>query len=397
MWQMMFVPTRVRVNPQYLLGEESQGLKLFRGLVPPFIHIEVVQPGTPEHDDLAVHPATFDAGENFATNVIQFLSRLIDDRMGQGTKEFSISTVTDSVTPDAAGKKLGIPLIKAIIAEMISAETTNVEDADYMGGVTKAYVIHPPLLRDELNRHLSALPVPATSTADSERLISVPVGEETRCVVVEPYTMDLTRRRSTDPRWLIVHMYNPEIPAMAIKVGAEGPMTFREPTPLLSDTEVAEKWAMKVLQGYLRSTEVDVRCVRHEPNGPTTFPDYQAQLNAVPWDFEVTRILGDILRTRHILDNPRDRTKVMNRAVQSPPLEEKDAGIALDKAIKSKENSRARQGATTKYCLILLNPLDLDIDIQSDVWKDKDLTPFDAVVLINGFSHPRVGLIKGPF
>ena len=141
MSQMMFVPDRVRVNPKYLVGEESEGLKWFRRLMPPFIPIEVVQPVTPEHDDLAVHSATFEAGENFATNVTQFLSRSIDDRMGQGTKEFLISTVADSVTPDAEGKKLGIPLIKAIIAEM-----TNVQDSGYMCGVTKVYLIHPPLL-----------------------------------------------------------------------------------------------------------------------------------------------------------------------------------------------------------------------------------------------------------
>ena len=392
MWRMMFVPTGVRVNPEYLVGEESQGLQLFRRLMPPFIHIEVVQPGTPEHDDLPVLSATFEAGENFATNVTQFLSRSIDDRMGQGTKEFSISTVPDSVTPDADGKKLGIPLIKAIIAEM-----TSVQDSNYMCGVTKVYLIHPPLLKDELNRHLSALPVPATSVSASERLISVPVGQETLPFVIEPYTMDLTRRRSTDPRWLIIHMYNPDMPAMAIKVGAEGPMTFREPTPLLSDTEVAEKWAMKVMRDYLRNTGIDVRCVHHEPNGPTTFPDYRARLNAVPWDFEITRVLGDILKARHILDKPRDRGKLMEQAVQSPPIEDTDVEIALSKAIQSKQNKPRPLGPASNYCLLLLNPLGLGIDSHSTVWKGRNLVPFDVVVLINGFSNPSVELLKGSF
>ena len=130
-------------------------------------------------------------------------------------------------------------MIKAMIAE-----TADVEDSEYVEGVTKVYVIHPPELEDELRRHLSALPVPAMSDSPSERLMSVAIGQESRRFVVEPYKMDLTRRGSTDPRWLIVHIYNPDIPALAISVEAQGPLTFKEPTPLLSDTEVAETWAM---------------------------------------------------------------------------------------------------------------------------------------------------------
>lgn len=377
-------------TPTYLIGEESPGLKAFRRLLPPFIHIEVIQPGAPEYEEFQVHSATFEAGENLATNVIEYMSRLIDDRMGQGTKEFHTSTIGDSITPDAYGKKLGIPMIKAMIAE-----TTEVEERDYVEGVTKVYVIHPPQLEDELRRHLSALPVPAMSASPSERLISVAVGQETRRFVVEPYKMELTRQRSTDPRWLIVHLYNPDMPALAIRVEAQGPLTFKEPTPLLSDTEVAENWAMAVVQDYLCNAGVDIRCVCHEPNGPKTFPDYRAQLDGSPWDFEVTRVLGDILEDRHILDKPRDPRKNMDLAVQSPPIEDGDIGTALDHAIKSKEHKRRSNGTARNLCLVLLNALDLNIGSQSKVWEDRDLTAFDAVVLVSGYSQPKVELMKG--
>ena len=59
----------------------------------------------------------FDAGENFTGNVIKYMSRIIDDRMGEATKEFCTSTSGDSFTRDADGKKLGIQMIKAMIAE----------------------------------------------------------------------------------------------------------------------------------------------------------------------------------------------------------------------------------------------------------------------------------------
>lgn len=388
--RMVFAPFRIRVPQQYIIGEESPGLKAFRSILPPFIHVEVVREGTPEYENLKAHSVTFEAGDNFAAHVIEYMSRLIDDRMGQGTKEFYVSTVGDSIAPDADGKRLGIPMIKAMIAE-----TADVEDSEYVEGVTKVYVIHPPELEDELRRHLSALPVPAMSDSPSERLMSVAIGQESRRFVVEPYKMDLTRRGSTDPRWLIVHIYNPDIPALAISVEAQGPLTFKEPTPLLSDTEVAETWAMGVVRNYLRNAGVDVRSVCHEPNGPKTFPDYRARLDGAPWDIEITRVLGDMLGNRHILDKPRDARRNMDMAVQSPPIEKEDVGVALGRAIKSKERKRQSDGAAPNLCLVLLNALDLDIGGQSTVWEDLDLTPFDAVVLVYGYSEPSVVLISG--
>ena len=390
--QIVFAPFRIRIPQQYLVGEESPRLKAFRRLLPPFIHINVVQHGTPEYDDLRVHSVAFDAGENFTGNVIKYMSRIIDDRMGEATKEFYTSTSGDSFTRDADGKKLGIQMIKAMIAETIEAA-----DADYVNGVTKVYVIHPPQLEDELRCHLSALLVPAISASRSERLISIAVGQEIHHFVVEPYKMDLTRRRSTDPRWLIVHLYNPDIPALAIGVEAQGPLTFKEPTPLLSDTEVAEKWAMGVIQSHLREAGVDVRCVCYEPNGPKTFPDDRARLNGTLWDFEITRVLRGFLENRRILDQPRDVRKNMDMAVQSPPIDERYVGTALDHAIKSKEGKNQSDGIARSLCLVLLNALDLDIGSQSNVWEDMDLTSFHAVILVNGYSRPSVELIKGRF
>ena len=104
--QIVFAPFRIRVPQQYLVGEESPGLKAFRRLLPPFVHVEVVQPGTPEYDDLRVHSVTLEAGENFNSNVIEYMSRVIDDRMGEATKEFYTSTSGDSFTRDADGKNL---------------------------------------------------------------------------------------------------------------------------------------------------------------------------------------------------------------------------------------------------------------------------------------------------
>ena len=91
-------------------------------------------------------------------------------------------------------------------------------------------------------------------------------------------------------------------------------------------------------------------------------------------------MLGDMLGNRHILDKPRDARRNMDMAVQSSPIEKEDVGVALGRAIKSKERKRQSDGAAPNLCLVLLNALDLDIGGQSTVWEDLDLTPFDAVV-----------------
>ena len=356
---------------------------MFRRMIPPFVHIEVIQQGAIGHEELIEHSVFLDAGPNFTSNVIDYISGLINDRMGQATKEFSLSEVAD-------GRKLGLPLIKAIIAEI-----ANTEDSDYVEGVKKVYLIHPPLLENEVLRHLSALPVPATPDSASQRWTCVSLGEEMHLFVVEPYKMDLSRRRSSDPRWLIVHLYNPDKPALAIKVEAPGPLTFKEPSPLLSDTEIAENHAMKVVQANLREAGMDIQDLCHEPNGFKTFPDFRASLNGTAWDFEITRVLGNILENRRIPDKPRDARKMMNRAVQSPPFEDEDGRIALDLAIRKKEKKRQSLGTAPKLCLILLNVLNLDIGSQSAPWKEIDLSQFCAVVLVNVDSHPNIEFLKG--
>ena len=188
----MFVPVRVqRTVKSTLSARVSPGLKAFRQQIPPFIHVEVIQQGTPEYDDLRDHSVIFEGGTNFITNVNDYIACLINDQMGQSTKEFYVSGAADAITPDPNGRKLGIPLLKAMIAEM-----SEIQDSDYLKGVTKVYVIHPPQLEDELCSHLSALPVPAMSGSASGRLISFSVGNETCHLVVEPYKMNLTRRHS---------------------------------------------------------------------------------------------------------------------------------------------------------------------------------------------------------
>ena len=190
-------------------------------------------------------------------------------------------------------------------------------------------------------------------------------------------------------------MYNPDMPAMAIGVEAQGPLTFREPTPLLSDTEVAERWAMEVVEGYLSNMGVDIVCACHEPNGPKTFPDYRAQLNGATWNFEITRVLGNILETRRVLDRPRDARKMMNRAVQSPPIEQGDIEVALNHAIKSKARKCEAGEGTPNFCLVLLNALHLDIGRRSNVWEGVDSAFFDAVILVGEYSQSSIEFIKG--
>ena len=224
--------------------------------------------------------------------------------------------------------------------------------------------------------------------------MSVQIEETVRPFVVLPYMMDLIGRSSTSPRWLIVHPYNPNRPALTMKVNERGPWTLQEPTPLLSDTKDAENWAMRVLQHHLRDEGTDIQ-YHSEPNGPQTFPDFRADIGGEEWEIEVTRILGDLLTNRQVPDTPRDSRKVIERAAQSPQIGERDVEKALGQAIRSKACKRPSVGTGFKYCLMMVNAAGLNVCRQSPVWQGKDLSAFNAVVLINGYTQPEIEFIKG--
>lgn len=386
---MIFAPFQVRVPQEPLIGEESPGLAAFRRMLPPFIHIEVVPDGAAEPEDMIATSVMFEAGDNLASNVLEFSQRMIDARMGRSTKEFTPLKAADVNEAGPEGRKVSIPLLKAMIAE-IAQES----ESEYIDGVTKVYIIHPSTLEGELKDLVARLPVPPLAASALERMMSVQVDEAIWPFVVQPYMMDLIGRSSANPRWLIVHLYNPNRPALAVKVAEHGPWTFKEPTPLLSDTKDAENWAIGELQNYLRDEGVDTQ-FRSEPNGPTTFPDFRADIGGEEWDVEVTRVLGDLLNSRHVPDKSRDSKKVIETAAQSPPISESDAGKALDQAVRSKGRKRPSVGRGFKYCLLLVNAAGLDVGRQSPVWRGKDLSSFDAVVLISGYTDPEIEFIKG--
>ena len=239
-------------------------------------------------------------------------------------------------------------MLKRLIGDVIRNE-----DAEFVKGVSKAYVLHPPALRDELKEHLSYLPLPPMHDHVSERLVSLSVSGENRRFVLAPYEMDIESRRSNDPRWVIVLLFNPDMPPLGIKIGVPKPLNFKEPTPLLSDTEIAEKWAMQVMEDTLRDSGDSIE-YRHEPNGPKTFPDFAANISGIDWDIEVTRVLGDILQERHILNKPRNTRKMFKTAVHKPSIGPDDAKEALQKAIESKKRDRTA-GEQRRYGLVLLN------------------------------------------
>ena len=360
-----------------------------RSFIPPFIDIEVVSPGTPEYDALPNNFVMFEVGENLLANMTTFTAMQLNSRLLQVTDQ--MPSLPDAATTNGSGQtaKLGIPLLKRGIASIVTAlEPKEVE------GATKVYIVHSPALKDDLHRHLADLPVPAYYDSMEERLISVTVDGKTLSFTVTPYMMGPLCQADADERWLLINLYNPHMPSMAIAVAEEGFMALKEPTPLLGDTEAVETWAMEKLTERWTRSGIHVQNVGKEPNGPKTFPDYTVSLNQKRWTCEITRVLGTIPTTRRVLDQPRDRIRNMERAVQSPPLLPSDIEAAVGKAITDKTAIRRKQSSTNRVCLVLVNVLDRELDKQSTVWQQQDLAAFDAVVLISGFSEPRVEWIK---
>lgn len=129
---------------------------------------------------------------------------------------------------------------------------------------------------------------------------------------------------------------------------------------------------------------------RHEPLGPSTFPDFELRVNGKIWGVEVTRVetgltsyivVGGDLETRHI-----------SKAVGNNLTEEKIRN-AVRKALTVKSEKRAQCSHYARYCLLLVDVAGLIDNRGARVWQNIGLSSFEVIVTIT--LDGRVSYIKG--
>ena len=356
--------------------------------LPPFCHLRIVPRDTPE---LARHLSFFSlqVPESDPQQVIgRYVRDLMIKLLGQSTTSFRSST-SEQLNSETGNNLL--PVLKReasrIIADM---------PCDYMQGASTMYVIHSPTLKAKIVQAISKLPLAVGKNPTHRRLISVETDEMSYVFELDTYEIDLPLEYVDDPRWLILHLFNPDDPAMELLIPEPGSLIDVMPTMALDDTARLEYAAMEIVEQDLRSKQTRVEYT-HEPNGVATFPDFEAYIDGAKWEIEVTRVLTGIAGGRTFRSGARNEESAVAQIVQSSPIGDNEIDHALTTALEGKGAKSPRVEPGTNYCLILVDVANLGIQKESDVWKEKDLSAFAAVIVISESARQEsvIEYIKG--
>ena len=362
-------------------------------MLPPFIHIETFEKGTLEHEALPERVTFLAANDGMVPR--EMFDEYHDSRASYGMIEVRnllskaalqggyATTYRDCLS------ELDAPLIKEMLRQIIQEMPS-----DYIDGSTILYLIYPLYFAAAMNKALFKLPLSSDSTATEQRIISAEYRGSTRAYQMQPYSMNLPSRNSSDTGWLFLHLFNPVTPTLVLSIPESGRLTSGDASLAIGHTSQVEMKAMETIERDLRSNGAKVVYV-HEPNGHTSFPDFEADINETKWAIEITRVLEGIPKHRKVEVDAKDRKSMMDRAVRRAPIDHSHVESALNKALDSKRNKRRDCKVGEMYCLVLVNSINLDIGGTSSIWNGKDLTDFDTVILIHTSQQPTVEYIKG--
>lgn len=259
--------------------------------LPPFMPVKFVYEGTPEYAALELHAAFF-VGMDRPTGLEQFRAMedyyeyIMSDILTSDTAQFGRLSADPTISGSAADGRLTLPNVRAAIKQVINAV-----DLEYLTGVKTAYVVHAPSLEADAKVMMRALP--AAGTSGNVNLISVENAGATNVFPIETFPMRLQRPPFNSTGWIAI-LFNPDRPVVQILVPAEEQAIISAPLYGFGDTKTLEQQTMAMITSQLDGSMVSVEGVMQEPNGDTTFPDFEATIGGEQWSIEVTRLLEGI-------------------------------------------------------------------------------------------------------
>ena len=346
---------------------------------PPFMPLKFVDKGTPEYEALELHAAFFvDAdnptqGEQFRA-INEYYEHIMSDILTSETSQFGKLAADPEIEGSTDNGRLTLPNVRAAVKQVI-----NVVDEEYLAGVKTVYVVHPPELEAHATRMMSTLP--AAGTYGHMKFISVENAGTTKVFPVETFPMASHRSLFESTGWITI-LFNPERPVVQILVPAEEQAVIFAPLYGFGDTKSLEQTTMKTVTVRLTENSVSVSEVAHEPNGGTTFPDFEAIIAGEEWSIEVTRVLEGIANGRVIRMGSPQQTRMTVSASQASPIGENELHDAVAYSITQKSAKSTECKPGNKFCLALVNVADLNISSVQYDWNKHDLSSFDAVVLL---------------
>ena len=341
--------------------------------------LKFVDKGTSEYEALGLHASFFvgvdqpTASEQFRA-IDDYYEHIMGDILTSDTSQFGQLSADPTIEGSTDNGQLTLPNVRAAIRQVIDAV-----DEEYLGGVKTVYVVHPATLESDATSMMSALP--AAGTSGHIKLISVENLGAAKVFPIETFPMRLHRPPFNSTGWITI-LFNPDRPVVQILVPAEEQATIFAPLYGFGDTRKLEQQTIETITARLAESKVSVERVVQEPNGDTTFPDFEATIDGEGWSIEVTRVLEGIADGRVIRMGGSQQTRMTISASQAPPIgdNELDRAVAYAVAEKSSKATECRLG--DKYCLALVNAADLNIARDQYDWNKHDLSSFHSVVLL---------------
>ena len=365
--------------------------------LPPFMPPKFVRRDEPEYETMPLYTSFFVPGNGLLGLaelpfvLERHLGNIMGEELGKSTSAVPFFEPQLQNSDAGNGTKLDLAALKEAARSIIGAVSR-----DYVEGVQTMYLIHPAVLRETIVQVLSKLPLAPSAYSGDRRLLWVPGDKESHAFQVEPYEIELPARHVDGPGWLIVYLFNPDDPALEMRIPAPGPWTNLEPTLAFGNTSDIESAAMAIIEEDLQNKGVMIDFTP-EPYGKGTFPDFEADIEGTKWTIEMTRVLDGVAEGRVFRMGGKNQESRLARVAQSPPLGSTEVEEALISALEGKAAKASQRKQGSKYCLVLVNVVAFDIGRQSTVWNGKDLSAFDAVIVIhtNATPGPTLEYIKG--
>ena len=284
---------------------------------------------------------------------------------------------------DAHGRELTLDYLKDEATQLIARN-----DPEWLSGCKGLSIIHHPSKAEKLSLALANL-VESPRGAGRQKLLSV--RHEGQSYSLEIQLLPNVHMRQDG---LIFGLVNPEDPAnfRLIEEDRGQILNFSE---LYNDKELMEHFALYSLcHDVVNRFGIPLEDMHwdYEPLGESTYPDFGGTIAGQEWGVEVVRVEADM--TAYVEVERQLDQKGLNRVFKKHITDDR-VRETLNQEIGDKGGIRSKCLSYSRHCLVLVDIVDAVGDKDSDVWEKRDLSSFDAVVVVK--MDGTVHHIKGEF
>ena len=273
------------------------------------------------------------------------------------------STILDSAKSiDSRDTRLTVGNLMTIARQSLRENRGN----EYADRATNMVVLYDPSLSSDVVQTMSSFPW-ANVNGYLMRAMSVDDGWRMRTMGIKSRSLQMPMEKGSSG-W-VTTIYVPGEPVMEVRTSGR-PVLYIGAN---NDTAAIEHGVKDILE-----IRTDAQDWMHEPNGPQTFPDFEAKWKGELWDVEVTRPLTGIVAGRIVKRYGPSEANEWARLAKAPPIDTEQLSQAVEHGIQSKAPKRSNR----RYCLVFAESWAKSERVQTN-YAGHNYESFDAVIRIN--------------